>query len=189
MCTHLPQRRPQRRSGHLPGEDRVDLLAGTGRVRLLAQLVPQQQRALPVVQRQRVDLLRAVDDAGGGGLKGTRDSIKSLTATMNDPQIKRGVDTIANGLIQIAAAAVRVVAELGNAIGALSEFFAANEKKGLASLQNRKTDLESQLFAARSDSNDSASGSFAAAAPPRPLEVSIAPLGGLFAPVSGRGSQ
>jgi hypothetical protein len=48
---------------------------------------------------------------------------------------------------------------------------------------------QSQLFAARSDSNDSASGSFAAAAPPRPLEVSIAPLGGLFAPVSGRGSQ
>ena len=88
-------------------------------------------------------------DAGGGGLKGTRDSIKSLTATMNDPQIKRGVDTIASGLFEIAAAAVRVVAELGNAIGALSEFFAANEKKGLASLQNRKTDLESQLFAAQ----------------------------------------
>jgi len=88
-------------------------------------------------------------DAGGGGLKGTRDSIKSLTATMNDPQIKRGVDTIASGLLEIAAAAVRVVAELGNAIGALSEFFAANEKKGLASLQNRKTDLESQLFAAQ----------------------------------------
>ena len=100
-------------------------------------------------------------DAGGGGLKGTRDSIKSLTATMNDPQIKRGVDTIASGLLEIAAAAVRVVAELGNAIGALSEFFAANEKKGLASLQNRKTDLESQLFAAQrrsgqglSDAND-----------------------------------
>jgi Transglycosylase SLT domain len=47
----------------------------------------------------------------------------------------------------------------------------------------------SQLFAARSDGSDGASGSFAAAAPPRPLEVSIAPLGGLFAPVSGRGSQ
>jgi len=115
-------------------------------------------------------------DAGGGGLKGTRDSIKSLTATMNDPQIKRGVDTIANGLIQIAAAAVRVVAELGNAIGALSEFFAANEKKGLASLQNRKTDLESQLFAAQrrsgqglSDAND--------------------PIGKLFGRPSGRDEQ
>lgn len=48
---------------------------------------------------------------------------------------------------------------------------------------------QSQLFAARSDSNDSASGSFAAAAPPRPLEVSIAPLNGIFAPVSGRGLQ
>lgn len=115
-------------------------------------------------------------DAGGGGLKGTRDSIKSLTATMNDPQIKRGVDTIASGLLEIAAAAVRVVAELGNAIGALSEFFAANEKKGLASLQNRKTDLESQLFAAQrrsgqglSDAND--------------------PIGKLFGRPSGRDEQ
>jgi hypothetical protein len=48
---------------------------------------------------------------------------------------------------------------------------------------------QSQLFAVRSDSNDGASGSFAAAAPPRPLEAPTAPLDGLFAPVSGRGSQ
>jgi len=48
---------------------------------------------------------------------------------------------------------------------------------------------QSQLFAARSDSNDGASGSYAAAAPPRPLEAPTAPLGGLFAPISGSGSQ
>jgi hypothetical protein len=48
---------------------------------------------------------------------------------------------------------------------------------------------QSRLFATRSDSGDGASGSFATAAPPRPLEVSIAPLNGLFAPVPGSGSQ
>jgi hypothetical protein len=55
--------------------------------------------------------------------------------------------------------------------------------------QVRLSWTQSQLFAARSDSNDSASGSFAAAAPPRPLEAPTASLGGLFAPVSGSGSQ
>jgi hypothetical protein len=48
---------------------------------------------------------------------------------------------------------------------------------------------QSQLFAARSESNDGASGSFAAAAPPRPVETPNASLNGLFAPVSGSGSQ
>lgn len=48
---------------------------------------------------------------------------------------------------------------------------------------------QSQLFAARSDSNDGASGSFAAAAPPQPIRASDPLLNGLFAPVSGGGSQ
>jgi hypothetical protein len=48
---------------------------------------------------------------------------------------------------------------------------------------------QSQLFASRSDSSDGASGSFAPSAPPRPIEARAVPLDGLFAPVSGRGSQ
>lgn len=48
---------------------------------------------------------------------------------------------------------------------------------------------QSELFAARSGSKDGASGSFAAAAPPRLLDAPTAPLSGLFAPVSGSGSQ
>ena len=48
---------------------------------------------------------------------------------------------------------------------------------------------QSELFVARSDSNDGASGSFAAAAPPKPVEAPSAPLNGLFAPVSGSRPQ
>ena len=48
---------------------------------------------------------------------------------------------------------------------------------------------QSQLFAARSERKDAASGSFAAAAPPTTIPVSSAPLNGLFAPVSGSRSQ
>lgn len=47
----------------------------------------------------------------------------------------------------------------------------------------------SPLFAAQSAINDSASGSFAAAAPPYPAEDSNAPLNGLFASVSGSRPQ
>jgi len=48
---------------------------------------------------------------------------------------------------------------------------------------------QSQLFTVRSDSGDSASGSFAAAAPPQLVRAQNAPLNGLFAPVLGSVSQ
>ena len=48
---------------------------------------------------------------------------------------------------------------------------------------------QSQLFAARWDGNDGASGSFAAAAPPTSIPAPSAPLNGLFAPVSGSRPQ
>ena len=48
---------------------------------------------------------------------------------------------------------------------------------------------QSQLFAARNDRSDDASGSFAAAAPWQPVLAPTRPLNGLFAPVSGSRSQ
>lgn len=48
---------------------------------------------------------------------------------------------------------------------------------------------QSQLFATRSVSGDGASGSFAAAAPPKANRTRNAPIIGLFAPVSASGSQ
>lgn len=48
---------------------------------------------------------------------------------------------------------------------------------------------QSQLFTVRSDGDDGASGSFAAAAPPQPVTAPNTPLNGLFAPVSGSRSQ
>jgi soluble lytic murein transglycosylase-like protein len=48
---------------------------------------------------------------------------------------------------------------------------------------------QGQLFAVRGDAATDASGSFATAAPPTSNPASSAPLNGLFAPVSGSGSQ
>jgi hypothetical protein len=85
-------------------------------------------------------------DAGDGGVKGTRDAIEGLTKTLNDPAIKRGVDSTATGLLTIASSAVELIAKLGDAGSALAEFFADNEDKSNASLQNRRNELETQLF-------------------------------------------
>jgi hypothetical protein len=51
-------------------------------------------------------------DAKDGGLRGTRDAIEALNATMNDPNVKKGFDTIAAG-------AANVAAQVFNGIGAL----------------------------------------------------------------------
>lgn len=51
-----------------------------------------------------------------------------------------------SGVLSITGALVGLIAQLGNATAALGEFFAANDKKGLNSLQNKRTDLETQLF-------------------------------------------
>jgi hypothetical protein len=51
-------------------------------------------------------------DTKNGGLRGTRDAIEALNATMNDPNVKHGFDTIAAG-------AANVAAQVFNGIGAL----------------------------------------------------------------------
>jgi hypothetical protein len=51
-------------------------------------------------------------DTKDGGLRGTRDAIEALNTTMNDPNVKKGFDTIA-------AAAANVAAQVFNGIGAL----------------------------------------------------------------------
>jgi hypothetical protein len=51
-------------------------------------------------------------DTKDGGLRGTRDAIEALNATMNDPNVKKGFDTIA-------AAAANVAAQVFNGIGAI----------------------------------------------------------------------
>lgn len=85
-------------------------------------------------------------DAGDAGIKGTRAAIESLIDTLNDPDVKRGVDAVIGGMVGIAAAAVDVIGKTGQALSALRELFAANDKKSTISLQNKRTDLESELF-------------------------------------------
>lgn len=83
---------------------------------------------------------------GDGGISDTTEGLNSFTDTLNSPEVKRGAQAIVSGVLSITGSLVGLIAQLGNATTALGEFFAANDKKGLNSLQNKRTDLETQLF-------------------------------------------
>lgn len=83
---------------------------------------------------------------GEGGISDTTEGLNSFTDTLNSPDVKRGAQAVVSGVLSITGALVGLIAQLGNATAALGEFFAANDKKGLNSLQNKRTDLETQLF-------------------------------------------
>jgi hypothetical protein len=54
-------------------------------------------------------------DSGDKGIQGTRLAIESLNDTLNDPDVKRGVDNVVSGI-------ARIVAECVEGIGALQRF-------------------------------------------------------------------
>lgn len=86
-------------------------------------------------------------DSGNAGIRGTRDAIESLNRTLNDPGIKRGVDSTVSGLLRITNAAITLIAKLGDAGSALSEFFGSADKRSRQVLENQKTELETREFA------------------------------------------
>ncbi|WP_296280281.1 phage tail length tape measure family protein [Pseudoxanthomonas sp.] len=100
--------------------------------------------ALQALQNSFDNLLEG--DSGSGGVRGTRDAIESLTRTLNDPSIKRGIDDMASGLLYIANSAIQVVAKLGEAGSAVAEFFGDAQKRSSTMLRNQRNELESQMY-------------------------------------------
>lgn len=100
--------------------------------------------ALQALQNSFDNLLEG--DAGSGGVRGTRDAIESLTRTLNDPAIKRGIDDLASGLLTVANGAIQVVAKLGEAGSAVAEFFGDAQNRSSTMLRNQRNELESQMF-------------------------------------------
>lgn len=80
-------------------------------------------------------------DASGGGLKETTGAVKELTRTLNDPDLKRGTDSVASGLIKIAEYAIRATSALGNAGQAYRDFL---ENRGFAQIDEDSTDAQIQ---------------------------------------------
>lgn len=85
-------------------------------------------------------------DTANGGLNGTVNAVNDFSGVLNDPAIKTGIDTMAGGLLEITAAAIKAVAWLGNATAAVTDYYGATSKQSRNVLNNRRTDLESELF-------------------------------------------
>lgn len=83
-----------------------------------------------------------------GGLRGARDAVEGFNRALNDPQLKAGLDSAFTGMVNLANGAVQLIAKLGNAASALREFYGENDRKSIASLVNRRNQLETDLFRA-----------------------------------------
>jgi hypothetical protein len=63
-------------------------------------------------------------DTGSDGMKGAVSAVNALNKSLNDPQLKQGIDTIAEGLLSAANAAVQAVAKMGDFFGKYHKFLA-----------------------------------------------------------------
>lgn len=110
-------------------------------------------------------------DTGGDGVRGTVKAINDLSDMLGDPSLKQGISSLASGLLQIAGEAIKAVAWLGNAGAAVAEFYGDTEKQSRNVLQNRRTDLETQLFGEQRAQRRSWLGASAAENAPRVKEL------------------
>lgn len=125
--------------------------------------------ALQALQNAFDNLLEG--DTGDAGLRGTVDGVNDLIDTLNDPGVKSGVDSVATGLLRITEAAIKAVSWIGNASSALAEFYGQTSKQSQNMLQNRRVDLESELFAEQRGQKRSWLGAAAVENAPRVKEL------------------
>ena len=125
--------------------------------------------ALQALQNAFDNLLEG--DTGDAGLRGTVDGVNDLIDTLNDPGVKSGVDSVATGLLRITEAAIKAVSWIGNASSALTEFYGQTSKQSQNMLQNRRVDLESELFAEQRGQKRSWLGAAAVENAPRVKEL------------------
>lgn len=111
-------------------------------------------------------------DTGNDGVQGLRSEIEDLIDTLNDPDVQRGADATAAGLLAIANAAIKVVSWVGNAGAALAEYFGEADKRSTTMLKNQRNEIEGQLFAAQRGSRATANA---------PLQMAGLPGVGVFA--------
>jgi hypothetical protein len=90
-------------------------------------------------------------EGNSGGLRGTREAVEGLNRSLNDPQLKQGVDALAGGLLKAAAAAVQAAGQLGSFLQQYRNFLSSkgfarpNEDTALKDLVTRRAKLVEQL--------------------------------------------
>ena len=84
-------------------------------------------------------------DSGNEGVRGLTDAVNDLTDTLNDPQVKNGVDTIATGIARIASECVQGISLLAQFGQNLSDVFDISDKiasgAGPGAFSDRQLDI------------------------------------------------
>lgn len=84
-------------------------------------------------------------DSGDAGVKGTREAIEDFNRTLNDPDIKRGVDDIVGGLVRIANTAVQTISMLADFSRSVRDAFSSTQDKSYMGLLEQRTRLADKL--------------------------------------------
>lgn len=115
-------------------------------------------------------------EGDAGGMRGARDAVEQFNRALNDPQLKAGLDAAFTGMLNLANGAVQLISKLGNAASALREFYGDASTQSRNVLENRRTDLESELFRVQRRSGNG-------------LSDANDPIGKLFGLASGRNEK
>ncbi len=97
-------------------------------------------RAVQQVKNSFLQLIGQTNQASGATQELSK-AIGGLASALGDPQTIAAFQATATGIANIAAKAFQ-------AVGALREYYAENDRKGIASLVNRRNQLETDLFRA-----------------------------------------
>lgn len=84
-------------------------------------------------------------DAGGGGVKATTEAINQLSATLNDPAVKQGLDAIAGGVANITAQTIEGISALARFAQNLSNISSLSAKVAAGSGPDAFTDRELEI--------------------------------------------
>lgn len=89
-------------------------------------------------------------DSGSEGMMGMRQAVDDLNTSLNDPEIKKGIDSLAEGFLKAGNAAVQAAAKIGGFIGQYQEFLSSkgfarsDSDTSLEDLQTRLAKLQEQ---------------------------------------------
>lgn len=84
-------------------------------------------------------------DASGGGLKATTQAINDLTGTLNDPQVKSGVDNIVSGIARIIATTIEGISVLERFSQNVGNIFSISKKVASGAPTSAFTDRELEI--------------------------------------------
>jgi lambda family phage tail tape measure protein len=91
-------------------------------------------------------------DSGSDGVRGTKEAIEQLTATLNDPAVKHGIDTIIQGVVDLTTYMVRAIGIASDFGQAIRDAFSSSSQMSYEGLLTHQQQLQEDIAAAEQGS-------------------------------------